>query len=138
MWSFHTHSCQWVFLVVLLYRHCCWYFLSLIFFFCCGCRSELPNQQQLLLKKSQSHSSVSAGNDNQQASIRFLYPSTAETRSTVFAGEDEGFLRGGIRRSFTQPLTEQELRDADEKEVMSGASIKERCVLWCQKEFSVS
>jgi hypothetical protein len=42
--------------------------------------------------------------------------------------EDEGFVSGGIRRSFTQPLTEQELRDADEKEVMSGASIAERCV----------
>jgi hypothetical protein len=94
----------------------------------------LSNQQQLLLKKSQSHSSVSSSNDNQQASSRFLHPSTAETTSSVFAGEDEGFVRGGIRRSFTQPLTEQELRDADEKEVMSGASIAERCVWQCYKE----
>lgn len=45
------------------------------------------------------------------------------------SGEDEGFVRGGLRRSFTQPLTEQELRDADEKEVMSGVSIAERFVL---------
>ncbi|XP_021928560.1 uncharacterized protein LOC110834074 isoform X3 [Zootermopsis nevadensis] len=89
-------------------------------------RSDLSNQQQLLLKKSRSHSSVSSSNDNQQASSKFLQPSTEETRSHAFVGEDEGFVRGGIRRSFTQPLTEQELRDADEKEVMSGTSIAER------------
>jgi hypothetical protein len=65
---------------------------------------------------------VSATEDSQQASSRFLHPSTASS------GEDEGFVRGGIRRSFTQPLTEQEFRDADENEVMSGASIAERCV----------
>jgi len=46
----------------------------------------------------------------------------------VGAEDDEGFVIGGLRRSFTQPLTEQELRDADEKEVMSGVSIAERFV----------
>jgi hypothetical protein len=121
-----------------LYDYCCWYFPSLTSFFSCGCRSDLPNQQQQLLKKSQSHSSVSSSNDDQQASSRFLHPSAADARSTVFAGEDEGFVRGGIRRSFTQPLTEQELRDADEKEVMSGASIAERCVWQRYRVFSVT
>jgi hypothetical protein len=47
----------------------------------------------------------------------------------VGAEDDEGFVSGGLRRSFTQPLTEQERRNADEKEVMSSASIAERFVL---------
>ncbi|XP_069701361.1 uncharacterized protein [Periplaneta americana] len=86
---------------------------------------------QQSLKKSQSHSSVSSvvssGSDgHRKPSSTLLHPSTAEAISTVGAGDDEGFVRGGIRRSYTQPLTEQELRDADDKEVMSGASIAER------------
>jgi len=58
-----------------------------------------------------------------------VQPSTAVTSSPLGAEDDEGFVRGGLRRSFTQPLTEQELRNADEKEVMSGVSIAERFVL---------
>ena len=42
--------------------------------------------------------------------------------------EEDGFVRGGIKRSFTQPLTEQELRDADDNDAMSGASIAQRSV----------
>jgi hypothetical protein len=57
-----------------------------------------------------------------------VQPSTAVTTTCLGAGEDEGFVRGGLRRSFTQPLTVQELRDADEQEVMSGVSIAERFV----------
>lgn len=58
-----------------------------------------------------------------------MQPSTAVSCSSVGAEDDEGFVRGGLRRSFTQPLTDQELRNADEKEVMSGVSIAERFVL---------
>lgn len=57
-----------------------------------------------------------------------MQPSTAVSSCSVGAEDDEGFVIGGLRRSFTQPLTEQELRDADEKEVMSGVSIAERFV----------
>ena len=57
-----------------------------------------------------------------------MQPSAAVTSSSVGAEDDEGFVRGGLRRSFTQPLTEQELRNADEIEVMSGVSIAERFV----------
>lgn len=116
----------------MLNGHCVWYFPSPVFSFCCGCRSEsLHQEHQLPLKKSVSHSSVSSvvSAGNEQASSRFVQPSTAVTRSSLGAVEDEGFLRGGLRRSFTQPLTEQELCDADEKEGMSGVSIAERFVL---------
>ncbi|XP_033608263.1 uncharacterized protein LOC111866670 isoform X5 [Cryptotermes secundus] len=83
-----------------------------------------PNQQQLSLQKSVSQPSVpavvSAIDESHLTSRRYLHPSTAAS------GEEEGFVRGGIHRSATQPLTEQEFRDVDGKEVMSGASIAER------------
>lgn len=92
---------------------------------CFGCRSDAaPIQQQLSLQKSVSQPSVpavvSATDDSHQT-----HPSTEAS------GEDEGFVRGGIHRSATQPLTEQEFRDVDGKEVMSGASIAERFVYIC-------
>lgn len=99
---------------------------------CFGCRSDAaPNQQQLSLQKSVSQPSVpavvSATDDSPQTSRRCLHPSTAAS------GEDEGFVRGGIHRSATQPLTEQEFRDVDGKEAMSGASIAERFVYICRR-----
>lgn len=84
------------------------------------------NQQQLSLQKSESQPSVpavvSVSNDSHQAPRRCLHSSTA----------DEGFVRGGLHRSATQPLTEQELRDADDKAAMSGASIADRSVHRCR------
>ncbi|KAJ9581612.1 hypothetical protein L9F63_023195, partial [Diploptera punctata] len=70
-----------------------------------------PGNQQQLLKKSQSHSSVSSSDQQ----VRREVPK-----------EEDGFVRGGLKRSYTQPLTEQELRDADDNDAMSGASIAQR------------
>jgi hypothetical protein len=92
---------------------------------CSICRSDAAvNHQQLSLQKSESQPSVpgfvSASNDSNKASKKSLHPPTA----------DEGFVRAGLHRSATQPLTEQELRHADDK-AMSGASIADRSVHIC-------